>query len=103
VTAAEQSMNEWLELALLGAFGEAGPNQIGKGAARDSIYVLSGERHIGFKRVPVPEINGGRYRKAEQILAANRSLESIERAADGEITFRVILGETCTRTKKQYA
>jgi len=101
VTATEQSVNEWLELILLGALGEAGPDQIGKGAALDSIDVLSGICQVAFKGPPFPKVNGGRCGKAEQIPAAYRSLKSIDSYTDRYITFWVILGESCTRTKKQ--
>jgi hypothetical protein len=103
VAATEQSMNEWLKLARLGTLGEAGPNQIGKGTARDSIDVLGGERQVHLKGKRPPEVDGGRYSNAKQILAAYRSLKSVERAPDGEITFWVILGKARTRAKQQYA
>jgi hypothetical protein len=103
MTATEQSVHKRLELAVLGALSEAGPDQIGKGTARDSIDVLGSERQVAFKGIPSPEVNGGRYGNAKQIPAAYRGLKSVERASDGEITFRVILGKTHTRTKKQYA
>jgi len=103
MTATEKSVDKRLKLAVLGALGEAWPDQIGKGTPRDPIDVLGGERQVAFKGIPSPEVNGGCYGYAKQIPAANRSLKSVERTSDGEITFWVILGKARTRTKKQYA
>jgi len=82
MAATEQSVNEWLELILLGALGEAGPDQVGKGAALDSIDVLSGICQVAFKGPPLPKVNGRRRGKAEQIPPACRSLKSIDSYAD---------------------
>jgi hypothetical protein len=82
MTATEQSMNERLELILLGALGEAGTDQIGKGAALDPVDVLTGICEVAFKGPPLPKVNGGRCGKAEQIPAAYRCLKSINSYAD---------------------
>jgi len=103
VTAAEQSMHERFELAVVGPLGKAGPDQIGKGAAGDSIDILTGEGQVAFNGPPFPKVDGRRHGYAEQILAAYRSLKSIESDPYHQITFWVILAKTCTPTQKQKA